>query len=82
MNKKIGSKKKPRVPPATTGGAPSGGGEGNRVADRRYRSATTRFAQSEDEVEDAAEDAEEALHGREAKELREAEKKGRAPARE
>jgi hypothetical protein len=55
-------------------------GEGNRDADRQYRDAATRHAQS-GKTEGEARQAEEALDGDEAKELAEAEKKGKSPAK-
>jgi hypothetical protein len=74
MTRKQTARKRPRKS--------EGGGEGNREADRRYREDATRFARS-GRVEDAADSAEAALEREdEAEELREAEERGRAPARD
>ena len=54
-------------------------GEGNRDADRQYRDAATRHAQT-GKSESEARDAEEALEGDEEEELREAEKTGKSRA--
>jgi hypothetical protein len=59
---------------------PRGGGEGDRVSDRRYREKAIAFARS-GRVRQAADEARRALRGPEGAELRKAEKKGRAPAR-
>jgi hypothetical protein len=52
-------------------------GEGNRTADRRYREGVRRHVQS-GASEPAAEEAEQALTGDEADELRKAEEEGKA----
>ena len=52
-------------------------GEGNRTADRRYREGVRRHVDS-GAPEAAAEEAERALEGDEAEELREAEAEGKA----
>jgi hypothetical protein len=52
-------------------------GEGNRTADRHYRNAATKYAES-GASEEAARDAEEALEGEEGEELAEAEAAGKA----
>jgi hypothetical protein len=52
-------------------------GEGNRTADRHYRNAATKYAES-GASEAAARDAEDALEGKEGKELAEAEAAGKA----
>jgi hypothetical protein len=52
-------------------------GEGNRTADRQYREGVRRHVES-GAPEAAAAEAERALEGAEAEELREAEEKGKA----
>lgn len=52
-------------------------GEGNRTADRHYREAAKKYAES-GASEDAAREAEESLEGEEAEELAEAEAAGKA----
>ena len=57
-------------------------GEGNHAADRRYREATEKFI-AEGKVPAAAREAQRAVENeREARELRRAEERGRAPARQ
>jgi hypothetical protein len=80
MTKKTGQKSG-KVPADAAKGVPPSGGEGDRAADRRYREKATRFERS-GKVEDAADDAERALHDDERRELESAEKRGRAPARD
>lgn len=55
-------------------------GEGNRTADREYRKNARDFAKS-GKVEDAAEDARDAVEGDESDELKKAEEKGKDPAK-
>lgn len=55
-------------------------GEGNRTAARAYNTATTAFAKS-GQVKPAAEAAKKSLEGPEGKELKKAEKVGRAPGK-
>lgn len=55
-------------------------GEGNKSADRAYRKSTEKFVKS-GKVQDAAEDARQAVEGDERKELKEAEKAGQKRAR-
>jgi hypothetical protein len=52
-------------------------GEGNRTADRKYRESVRRHVES-GASQPAAEEAEHALEGAEADELREAEEEGKA----
>jgi hypothetical protein len=52
-------------------------GEGNRTADRKYRESVRRHVES-GASQPAAEEAQHALEGAEADELREAEEEGRA----
>jgi hypothetical protein len=56
-------------------------GEGNRTAARKFNKESREFAQS-GKVDAAAEEAKEAVQGPEREELKEAEAKGRARARE
>lgn len=56
-------------------------GEGNPAADRRYRESAREFIE-EGRVEDAAEEAREAMEGPDAESLRRAERRGKARARE
>jgi hypothetical protein len=58
---------------------PRNEGEGNRTADRKYREGVRRHVES-GASEAAAEEAQRALEGDEAEELREAEEEGRAGA--
>jgi general stress protein YciG len=51
-------------------------GEGNKTAARHYNEKTTAFAQDKDRVQKAAEDAKSAVSGREAEDLKKAEKAG------
>jgi hypothetical protein len=74
------SDRKGGAPRDAAQGVPPTGGEGDRAADRRYREKATQFERS-GKVEDAAEEAEDALRGPEGDDLREAEEKGRSRAR-
>ncbi|MGD9544150.1 MAG: hypothetical protein AB7F41_07495 [Methylocystis sp.] len=58
---------------------PKNEGEGSRTAARQYNEAAKKFAQS-GKVDKAAKDAERAIEGDEAKELKRAEDKGRVHA--
>jgi hypothetical protein len=60
-----------------TNDQPKNEGEGNRTADRKYREGVRRHVES-GASEAAAEEAEHALEGDEADDLREAEAKGKA----
>ncbi|MEX2615065.1 MAG: hypothetical protein WD767_03115 [Alphaproteobacteria bacterium] len=55
-------------------------GEGNREADKDYRSSTRDFVKS-GKVSDSAEKARDAVEGAEREDLKQAEREGRKPAR-
>lgn len=59
---------------------PQNGGEGSRTAAKQYNDATKKFVES-GKVEGAAKDAERAIEGDEAEELKRAEEKGRSHAK-
>jgi hypothetical protein len=59
---------------------PQNQGEGNREADRQYRDAASKHAQS-GKAESEARDAEEALDGEEGEELSQAEEAGKSRAK-
>jgi hypothetical protein len=58
---------------------PKNEGEGNRTAAKQYNEATRKFVES-GKVDKAAKDAEQAIEGDEAEELKRAEDEGRAHA--
>jgi hypothetical protein len=58
---------------------PTNEGEGNRTAAKQYNEATRKFVES-GKVDKAAKDAEQAIEGDEAEELKRAEDEGRAHA--
>ncbi len=58
---------------------PKNEGEGNRTAAKQYNEATRKFVES-GKVDKAAKDAEQAIEGAEAEELKRAEDEGRAHA--
>ncbi len=58
---------------------PENEGEGNRTAAKQYNEATRKFVES-GKVDKAAKDAEQAIEGDEAEELKRAEDEGRAHA--
>ncbi len=58
---------------------PKNEGEGNRTAAKQYNEATRKFVES-GKVDKAAKDAEQAIEGEEAEELKRAEDEGRAHA--
>ena len=58
---------------------PQNEGEGSRTAARQYNEATRKFVES-GKVDKAAKDAEQAIEGEEAEELKRAEDEGRAHA--